>query len=110
MFPHGAIIYNITNLPSDLIIALATRYRLPTVAWAPMFVAAGGLVSYGVDYVDISRQAAYYVDRILRGSKPADLPVQAATRFETSVNLKTTKTLGLAVPPGLLVAADEVIE
>jgi putative ABC transport system substrate-binding protein len=76
-------------------------------------VAIGGgeaLMSYGVDFVDVSRQAASYVDRILRGDKPSDLPVQAATKFETTVNLKTAKALGLTVPPGLLVAADELIE
>jgi putative ABC transport system substrate-binding protein len=67
-------------------------------------------MSYGVDFADLNRQAASYVDRILRGDKPSDLPVQAATRFETTVNLKTAKALGLTVPPGLLVAADEVIE
>jgi putative tryptophan/tyrosine transport system substrate-binding protein len=98
------------NIHRDLIIELAAKYSLPTVAWLRVFVAAGGLMSYGVDYVDMSRQAAAYVDRILRGDKPADLPVQAATKFETIVNLKTAKALGLTVPPGLLVAADEVIE
>ena len=67
-------------------------------------------MSYGDDFTDVFRQAASYVDRILRGDKPADLPVQAATKFETTVNLKTAKALGLTVPPGLLVAADEVIE
>jgi len=99
-----------TQVHRDLIIALATRYSLPAVYWERLFVAAGGLMSYGTDYVDIYRQAASYVDRILRGYKPADLPVQAATKFETTVNLKTAKALGLTVPPGLLVAADEVIE
>jgi putative ABC transport system substrate-binding protein len=94
----------------DLIIALAAQYSLPAVYWSRSFVAAGGLMSYGVDLVDNFRQVASYVDRILRGDKPADLPVQAATKFETSVNLKTAKALGLTVPPGLLVAADEVIE
>jgi putative ABC transport system substrate-binding protein len=88
----------------------AARYSLPAVYWERLFVAAGGLMSYGADYVDMYRQAASYVDRILRGDKPADLPVQAATKFETIVNLKTAKALGLTVPPGLLVAADEVIE
>jgi putative tryptophan/tyrosine transport system substrate-binding protein len=94
----------------DLIIALAARHRMPAVYFLRLFVAAGGLMSYGVDFVDLFRQAASYVDRILRGDKPADLPVQAATKFETTVNLKTAKALGLTVPPGLLVAADEVIE
>jgi putative tryptophan/tyrosine transport system substrate-binding protein len=99
-----------TIVHRDLVIALAAQYSLPAVYPYRFFVAAGGLMSYGVDQVDISRQAASYVDRILRGDKPADLPVQAATKFETSVNLKTAKALGLIVPPGLLVAADEVIE
>ena len=99
-----------TIVHRDLIIALAAQYSLPAVYWLRLFVAAGGLMSYGVDYVDIFRQAASYVDRILRGDKPADLPVQAATKFETIVNLKTAKALGLTMPPGLLVAADEVIE
>ena len=99
-----------TNVHRDLIIALAARYSLPAVYFSRLIVAAGGLMSYGVDFVDMSRQAASYVDRILRGDKPSDLPVQAATRFETTVNLKTAKALGLTVPPGLLVAADEVIE
>jgi putative tryptophan/tyrosine transport system substrate-binding protein len=94
----------------DLIIALAARHRVPAVYYSRYFVAAGGLMSYGNDFVDVFRQAASYVDRILRGDKPADLPVQAATKFETIINLKTAKALGLTVPPGLLVAADEVIE
>ena len=94
----------------DLIIALAARHRMPTVYSYRFFVVAGGLMSYGIDFADLCRQAASYVDRILRGDKPADLPVQAATKFETTVNLKTAKALGLTVPPGLLVAADEVIE
>src|SRR5437016_10968947 len=93
-----------------LIVALAARHRLPAVYSVRPFVTAGGLMSYGVDFADMFRQAASYVDRILRGDKPADLPVQAATKFETVVNLKTAKALGLTVPPGLLVAADEVIE
>jgi putative tryptophan/tyrosine transport system substrate-binding protein len=99
-----------TNVHRDLIIALATQYSLPTVFFARVFVAAGGLMSYGVDNVDMYWQAAAYVDRILRSDNPADLPVQAATKFETIVKLKTAKALGLTVPPGLLVAADEVIE
>jgi putative tryptophan/tyrosine transport system substrate-binding protein len=98
------------NVHRDLIIALAARHRVPAVYFSRIFVTAGGLMYYGTDIVDMFRQAASYVDRILRGDKPADLPVQAATRFETVVNLKTAKALGLTVPPGLLVAADEVIE
>ena len=94
----------------DLIIALAARHRVPAVYYSRYLVAAGGLMSYGNDFVDVFRQAASYVDRILRGDKPADLPVQAATKFETIINLKTAKALGLTVPPGLLVAADGVIE
>ena len=94
----------------DLIIELAARHRLPAVYYSRYWVAAGGLMSYGNDFVDVFRQAAPYVDRILRGDKPADLPVQAATKFETIINLKTAKGLGLTVPPGLLVAADEVLE
>ena len=99
-----------TVVHRNLIVALAARYRLPAVYWDRTSVAAGGLMSYGNDLVDVFRQAASYVDRILRGDKPADLPVQAATKFETVVNLKTAKALGLTVPPGLLVAADELIE
>ena len=99
-----------TILHRDLIIALAARHRLPAVYAARFFVAAGGLMSYGTDQVDMFRQAASYVDRILRGAKPADLPVQAPTKYETTLNLKTAKALGLTVPPGLLVRADEVIE
>jgi len=95
---------------SDLIIALAARHRLPAVYWVGYLVAKGGLMSYGTDRVDEMRQAASYIDRILRGDKPADLPVQAPTKFETVVNLKTAKALGVTMPPGLLLAADEVIE
>jgi putative tryptophan/tyrosine transport system substrate-binding protein len=111
--PNGGLVLpgdSFTVVHRDLIIALAARYSLPTVAWFREFVAEGGLMSYGPDLLDMNRQAAAYVDRILRGDKPADLPVQAATKFETIVNLKTAKTLGLTVPPGLLVAADEVID
>ena len=99
-----------TIVHRELIIALVARHRLPAVYPFRLFVAAGGLMSYGVDFVQMFRQAATYVDRILRGAKPADLPVQAPTKFETALNLKTANALGLTVPPGLLVAADEVIE
>jgi putative ABC transport system substrate-binding protein len=94
----------------DLIIALAARYRLPAVYAFGTLVSAGGLMSYGTDRVDEMRQAASYIDRILRGDKPSDLPVQAPTKFETIVNLKTANALGISVPPALLLAADEVIE
>jgi putative ABC transport system substrate-binding protein len=95
----------------DRIIALAARYRLPAVYFERPFATAGGLMSYGpTDPIDPFRQAASYVDRILRGEKPADLPVQVPTKYSTVVNLKTAKALGLTVPPGLMVAADEVIE
>ena len=93
-----------TIVHRDLIIALAARHRLPAVYAFRYFVAAGGLMSYGTDQVDMFRQAASYVDRILRGAKPADLPVQAPTKYETTLNLKTAKALGLDVPPALLVA------
>jgi putative tryptophan/tyrosine transport system substrate-binding protein len=97
-------------LHRDLIIELAARYRLPAVYQASFWVAAGGLMSYGPDRVTAHRQAAYYVDHILRGIAPADLPVQAPIKYETWLNLKTAKGLGLSVPPGLLIGADEVIE
>jgi putative ABC transport system substrate-binding protein len=94
----------------DLIIALAARYRLPAVYANRSFVAAGGLMSYGFDRVDDWRQAATYVDRILRGEKPADLPVQTPVKYETVLNLRTTKALGLTVPDLMIVRAEEVIE
>jgi putative tryptophan/tyrosine transport system substrate-binding protein len=92
------------------IIALAARHRLPAVYTGREFVIEGGLMSYDTDLIDAFRQGAAYVDRILRGDKPADLPVQAPVRYETVLNLRTARALGLAVPPGLLIAADEVIE
>ena len=111
--PNGGLVLPpdaTTTANRDLVVALAARYRLPAVyAWR-QFVTAGGLMSYGIDFVEQFRQAASYVDRILRGSSPADLPVQAPTKYQTVLNLKTAKALGLTVPPGLLVAADEVIE
>jgi len=99
-----------TILHRNLIIALAARHRLPAVYAFRFFVAAGGLMSYATDLAEQYRQAATYVDRILRGEKPADLPVQAPTKFETVVNLKTAAALGLTVPPGILVGADEAID
>ncbi len=94
----------------DLIVTLAARHKLPAVNYERFFVAAGGLISYGPDYFDRYRRAAGYVDRILKGEKPADLPVQAPTKYDLVVNLKTAKVLGLAVPPSVLARADEVIE
>jgi len=95
---------------SDLIITLAARHKLPAVYPFRWWVTTGGLVSYGPDYVDQFRGAAGYVDRILKGAKPADLPVQAPTKYELVVNLKTAKALGLGVPPSIRLLVDEVIE
>ena len=92
------------------IVALAARHRLPSVYYARYFAAEGGLISYGPDFVDQFRRAAGYVDRILKGEKPADLPVQAPTKYETVLNLKTAKALGLEVPATVLARAGEVIE
>src|SRR5665811_591926 len=94
----------------NLIVTLAARYKLPAVYPLPFFVAAGGLIAYGADAIEPHRRAAGYVDRILKGEKPADLPVQAPTKFELAINLKTAKALGLTVPPSLLATANEVIE
>jgi putative ABC transport system substrate-binding protein len=93
-----------------LIVALAARHRLPAVYFNRSFVASGGMISYGANVIDQYRRAAGYVDRILRGEKPADLPVQAPTKYELAVNLKTAKSLALSFPPSVLARADEVIE
>ena len=95
---------------ADLIVALAARYRLPTVYHRRSFATAGGLVSYGANTVELARLATGYVDRILKGEKPADLPVQAPTKYELVINLKTAKALGLTIPESFLQRADEVIE
>ena len=94
----------------ELICSLADRYRLPTVYPYRFYVIIGGLISYGIDLADLFRGAASYVDRILRGKKPNELPVQLPTKFELAINLKTARALGLAIPPTLLATADEVIE
>jgi putative ABC transport system substrate-binding protein len=112
-FANGGLIVAASALSvvhRDLIVALADRYKLPTVYWDPTFVTNGGLIAYGTDLIDQHRQAASYIDRILKGEKPADMPVQAPTKYALVVNLKTAKALGLTVPPSLLARADEVIE
>jgi putative tryptophan/tyrosine transport system substrate-binding protein len=111
--PNSGLIVTVSDVATiqrELIIPLAARHRLPTVYPYRFFVEAGGLISYGPDLLGLFRQGAGYVDRILKGEKPADLPVQAPTKYELVVNLKTAKALGLSVPETLLARADEVIE
>jgi putative tryptophan/tyrosine transport system substrate-binding protein len=111
--PNGGLILTASALSAvhrDLIITLATRHKLPAVYQERNYADAGGLISYGPNFLDQFRRAAGYVDRILKGEKPADLPVQAPTRYEMVINLKTAKALRIAVPPSLLARADEVIE
>jgi putative ABC transport system substrate-binding protein len=111
--PNGALVVTAapkTLLHRDLILALAARHQLPAVYSSSNFVARGGLISYGPDILDQYRRAAGYVDRVLKGENPADLPVQAPNKFELAINLKTAKALGLSMPQMLLASADEVIE
>ena len=111
--PNGGLILTASALAAlhhNLIIELAARYKLPSVYTQPRYVTDGGMISYGPDIVDQYRRAAVYVDRILKGEKPGDLPVQAPTKYELVINLKTAKTLGLTIPQSLLATADEVIE
>jgi ABC-type uncharacterized transport system substrate-binding protein len=110
--PNGGLVVTVggTATHRDLIIALAAKHRLPAVYPYSYFVSAGGLVSYGPDTIDQFRRAAVYIDRIFKGEKPADLPVQTPTKYNLAINLKTAKSLGLAVPHAMLTRADEVIE
>ena len=111
--PNGGLIVSagaLSALHRELIVSLAARYKLPAVYFNRDSVSSGGLISYAADYIDQYRRAASYVDRILKGEKPADMPVQAPTKYELVINLKTAKSLGLSVPPSLLARADAVIE
>ena len=110
--PNGLVVFPdaFTEFHREEIVSLLVRYRVPAVNWSHSFAEGGGLISYGPYLVDEHRRAATYADRILKGEKPADLPVQAPTRYELAINLKTAKALGLTVPPALLASADDLIE
>jgi putative ABC transport system substrate-binding protein len=111
--PNGGVI--VTGSPRqasyrEFIIALAAKHRLPAIYNARFYTIAGGLISYGTNFLDQSRRAAGYVDRILKGEKPADMPVQAPTKYDLVINLKTANALGLTIPPAVLARADTIIE
>ena len=111
--PNGGLVTlgsPVTLANTDLIVTLAARHRLPAIYTTRYFVTSGGLMSYGPDRVDLYRRAAGYIDRILRGEKPTDLPVEAPTKYQLVINLKTAKALDLKIAPALLTRADEVIE
>ena len=111
--PSGGLIAipdTFTGANLGLIIALAARYRVPVISYQPLYAESGGLISYGVNFAGLFRQSAGYIDRILKGATPADLPIQLPAKLEMVINLKTAKALGLTVPPSVLARADEVIE
>jgi putative ABC transport system substrate-binding protein len=111
--PGGGIIAMpdpFTNTNRELIIALAARYRIPTIFYDPLYAELGGLISYGTDFAELFRQAAEYIDRVLKGAKPGELPIQQPTKYELVINLKTAKALGLTIPESVLSLADKVIE
>jgi putative tryptophan/tyrosine transport system substrate-binding protein len=105
---HGAALTARVNRP--LLAELALRHRLPTMFGVRENVVAGGLMSYGPDHIDLTRRAAVYIDKILKGTKPADLPVEQASKYQLVINLRTAKALGLPIPPSILARADEVIQ
>ena len=111
--PNGGLIVSASALTvshRELINTLAAKHKLPAVVPSRVYMTGGALISYGVDFIDQHRRAAGYVDRILKGEKPADLPVQAPTKYELAINLKAAKALGITVPPALLAQANDVIE